>query len=247
MQVQGQNAAAPKKYKNFVHGMFKIVSEEGVSRGIMKGITPSLLREASYSTCRLGLYEPIKLFLGETDPKTTPTWKRFTSGAMAGLLGSGFANPLDLIKTRMQASPKGEVHSMRWHISDIYHNQGGLLGFYQGMIPCMARAAFVNAAYMGTYDTTKHFLINHQFFDEGVKCQFISTVVAGLNMTIFSSPADNVKTRIMNMRKSASGNTKTYNGVIDCVVTMWKHEGGISAFYRGFGGQWARFAPLITT
>jgi len=50
---------------------------------------------------RLGLYEPIKRALGATDPKTTPMWKKFTSGALAGLIGSGICNPADLLKTRM--------------------------------------------------------------------------------------------------------------------------------------------------
>jgi len=27
---------------------------------------------------------------------------------------------------------------------------------------------------------------------------------------------------------------------------MWTKEGGLAAFYRGFGPQWARFAPFIT-
>jgi hypothetical protein len=52
---------------------------------------------------RLGLYEPIKRFMGATDPKNTPVWKKFASGALAGLIGSGIANPADYLKTRMQA------------------------------------------------------------------------------------------------------------------------------------------------
>ena len=47
------------------------------------------LRELSYSTFRIGLYEPIKVrVLGETDPKTTPFWKRFVAGALAGGIGA---------------------------------------------------------------------------------------------------------------------------------------------------------------
>ena len=67
----------------------------------MKGIEASMLREGSYSTLRLGLYEPIKYELGAVDPKPTPVWKNVLAGALAGLLGSGFANPADMIKTRM--------------------------------------------------------------------------------------------------------------------------------------------------
>jgi hypothetical protein len=62
-------------------------------------------------------------------------------------------------------------------------------------------------------------------------------------MTIVTSPADNVKTRIMNER---AGVEKKYNGIFDCIGKMWNKEGGVAAFYRGFGPQWARFAPFIT-
>ena len=63
------------------------------------GIEASCLREASYSTLRLGLYEPIKRVLSGNEEKQ-PVWLKFTAGALAGCLGSAIANPADLIKTR---------------------------------------------------------------------------------------------------------------------------------------------------
>tara|TARA_B110000305_G_C18884556_1_gene379133 strand:+ start:245 stop:394 length:150 start_codon:yes stop_codon:yes gene_type:complete len=45
-------------------GIYVIASEEGWRRGVYKGIEASCMREASYSSLRLGLYEPIKRMLG---------------------------------------------------------------------------------------------------------------------------------------------------------------------------------------
>jgi hypothetical protein len=129
--------------------------------GIYKGIEASMVREASYSTLRLGLYEPAKRWLGATDPKTTPMWKKFLSGAIAGLVGSALANPADLIKIRMQAAPPGENFSLSWHIKDVYQTQGGVAGFYRGVVPTMVRATLLGAAYLGSYDSTKHYIINN--------------------------------------------------------------------------------------
>ena len=54
-----------------------------------------------YSTIRIGAYEPIKVrVLGETDPKTTPVWKRFLAGSIAGGVGQSMAQPIDYIKTK---------------------------------------------------------------------------------------------------------------------------------------------------
>jgi len=85
-----------------LHGIYTIAKEEGIGRrGICKGIEASALREGTYSTLRIGLYEPIKRAMGATDPHNTPIWKKFASGALAGLIGSAVANPADLVKTRM--------------------------------------------------------------------------------------------------------------------------------------------------
>lgn len=56
-------------------------------------ITASLLREGSYSTIRMGMYDVIKDALGCTDPKSTPLWKKVLSGGTAGALGAAIANP----------------------------------------------------------------------------------------------------------------------------------------------------------
>ena len=81
--------------------MYTIWKEEGVRNGICKGLEASMLREATYSTMRLGLYEPIKHLMNADDPKTTPMWKKFAAGAAAGAIGQTIANPCDLIKVRM--------------------------------------------------------------------------------------------------------------------------------------------------
>jgi len=47
--------------------MVTILQEEGLSKGIYKGLPASLLREGTYSGMRLGFYEPIKKQLGGGD------------------------------------------------------------------------------------------------------------------------------------------------------------------------------------
>jgi hypothetical protein len=48
-----------KNYQNMFQTMVKIIKEERIV-GLYKGLSAALLREGSYSTLRLGLYEPIK-------------------------------------------------------------------------------------------------------------------------------------------------------------------------------------------
>lgn len=79
-----------------------IVTTEGI-RGLYKGIPAAWLREGTYSGIRLGLYEPFKYLLGETDPRNTPLWMKFAAGSMSGAVGSVVGNPFDMLKVRMQA------------------------------------------------------------------------------------------------------------------------------------------------
>jgi len=58
---------------------------------------------------------------------------------------------------------------MRWHIADVY-NTGGLVSFYRGVIPTMTRATLLGAAYLGSYDSAKHFLINNGYMDDCMWC-----------------------------------------------------------------------------
>ncbi len=89
-------------YNNLFKAAYLILQNEGL-RGLYKGITASWVREAVYSSLRLGLYEPFKVMLGETDPKNTPIWIKFTAGSLAGFVGSVVGNPTDMLKVRMQA------------------------------------------------------------------------------------------------------------------------------------------------
>jgi hypothetical protein len=60
MQLQTPLADGTKKYKNMIQGIMLVAQEEGLKKGIYKGIEGAWLRESIYSTMRLGMYEPIK-------------------------------------------------------------------------------------------------------------------------------------------------------------------------------------------
>lgn len=51
---------------------------------VLVSLLPSLMREGSYSTIRLGAYEPLKVYFGATDPAHTPLWKKICAGAISG-------------------------------------------------------------------------------------------------------------------------------------------------------------------
>ena len=77
----------------------KIVAGEGVG-ALWKGVNAAWLREASYTSLRLGLYEPCKVAFGCTTPENSTFIKKFLAGSAAGALGSIAGNPFDVLKDR---------------------------------------------------------------------------------------------------------------------------------------------------
>ncbi len=66
--------------------------------------------------------------------------------------------------------------------------------------------------------------------------------MSGFVSAMLGTPADLIKTRMMNQRLiSATGTTlpPLYNGMIDCTLKVIKYE-GFFTLYRGFFLIWAR-------
>ena len=79
------------------HGLFSmfgfILREEGLA-AFWKGVVPSLLREITYSSIRLGAYEPLRNCLSSEEERAdgggqAALWKKLLAGATAGAVGSG--------------------------------------------------------------------------------------------------------------------------------------------------------------
>ena len=110
------------------------------------------MREASYTSLRLGLYDPIKKAMGVT-PESHFVLK-FTAGSLAGGLGSVVGNPFDVLKTRMMAAEGKEPPAMGKAASELYAAQG-ISGFYRGIEANIMRAMVLNGTKMSCYDQIK--------------------------------------------------------------------------------------------
>lgn len=218
----------------------KVAADEGVL-GLWKGVNAAWLREASYTSLRLGLYEPVKIAFGANDPETATFFKKFAAGSAAGAIGSLAGNPFDVLKTKLMASKGKEVPSMVKTAKDLFANQG-IGGFYRGIDSNIARAMVLNGTKMGVYDQSKGYVVAATGLSKtSIMTQFFSAVIAGFFMTCTVSPFDMVRTRLMNQ----PSDSKIYNNAFDCMMKIAKNEGPLT-FWRGFMPIWSRFAPTTT-
>lgn len=217
----------------------KIVGGEGVT-ALWKGVNAAWLRESSYTSLRLGLYEPVKILFGCTSPETTTFLKKFAAGSAAGALGSLAGNPFDVLKTKMMAAEGGNV-SLVGTGKELLKKQG-IAGFYRGIDSNVLRAMVLNGTKMSCYDQMKGYVVQFTGLSKShLMTQFLSAASAGFFMTCTVSPFDMVRTRLMNQPADA----KLYNNALDCFLKIIKNEGPLT-LWRGFIPIWSRFAPTTT-
>lgn len=112
--------------------MYKITREEGF-RCLYNGISPALLRQATYGTIKIGLYHGIKRLMVKNHADET-LYYNMAAGIAAGAISSSLCNPTDVLKVRLQAQTEGTVsHQQKNMLSmfiDIYH-QEGFKGLYR--------------------------------------------------------------------------------------------------------------------
>ena len=222
--------------KNFKFG--SLVKNEGLG-AFWKGIQAGWLREASYTSVKLGMYGPIREALGASG-SDAPFILKFAAGALSGSTGSMIGNPFDVMKTMMMANSKEKIPIQK--LAGQLMKDQGIGGFYRGIEANVARACVLNGTKMACYDVIKGMVVNQTGWGrKDPRCQFVSAIGAGFFMTCTVSPFDMMRTRLMNQPTDA----KIYNGMFDCFTKILKNEGPL-AFWRGFLPIWGRFAPQAT-
>jgi len=240
LQLSGEGGTTA--IKNPVTMAKLIYKEEGIA-SFYKGLSAGLLRQVTYGVARLGIFRTVSDQLKE--PGKPATFKTsIIAGLVAGGLGSMLGTPADLALIRMQADSTLPINQRRHYkgvfdaLRQIIKNEG-VLNLWKGNLPTVTRAMALNVGQLSTYDQAKVYFTTQ--FGAGNVANISASMVAGFFASFFSLPFDFVKTRIQKQKAGADGKFP-YNGPIDCVVKVLKHEGPL-AFYKGFSTFYIRIAP----
>lgn len=96
------------------------------------------------------------------------------------------------------------VHGAGHALKEIVR-QGGIRGLWKGSVPNVQRAALVNLGDLTTYDTTKRMIMKKTNLPDCHLVHIMSSICAGLVAATMGTPADVVKTRVMNQPCDPSG------------------------------------------
>ncbi|XP_027487056.1 mitochondrial 2-oxoglutarate/malate carrier protein isoform X1 [Corapipo altera] len=208
-------------------------------------LSAGLLRQATYTTTRLGIYSVLLERFGGPDGTPPPFLAKAAMGMTAGAAGAFVGTPAEVALIRMTADgrlPPGERRGYRNVFDALVRmaREEGVLTLWRGCIPTMARAVVVNAAQLASYSQSKQFLLDSGHFRDDILCHFCASMISGLVTTAASMPVDIVKTRIQNMR-TIDGKPEYRNG-LDVLVKVVRYEGFFS-LWKGFTPYYARLGP----
>ncbi|CAA6659086.1 unnamed protein product [Spirodela intermedia] len=230
-----------------VHVAKTMVAQEGFG-SLYKGLSAGLLRQATYTTARLGSFRVLtNKAIEANEGKPLPLLQKAFIGLTAGAIGASVGSPADLALIRMQADAtlplaqrrnyKNAFHALYRIVADE-----GVLSLWKGAGPTVVRAMALNMGMLASYDQSV------EFFRDSLGLGEYSTVVgasavSGFFASACSLPFDYVKTQIQKMQPDASGKFP-YTGSFDCAIQTLK-SGGPLKFYTGFPVYCVRIAPHV--
>uniref|UniRef100_A0A7S0YU59 ADP,ATP carrier protein n=1 Tax=Hemiselmis tepida TaxID=464990 RepID=A0A7S0YU59_9CRYP len=263
MQLQGEASsggkAKNKVFCNVWECLYKTGHNEGI-RGLQKGLSASIIREGSKNFFRIGLFHPVldQLHDREVHSTSPPIWKRLVAGSVSGAAGAIICNPIEIVKTRLQAS-------------SLHPNAVGYQGHqYTGFVDAfrvISRGEGVAALWSGTgvstvrsvLSTSVNMTVNTVLKESaledpkwawlGLTPGPLTDAVCSLASAFFAvaanNPADVVRTRLYNQPFEMVGGRRRgayYDGAIDAFRKVLRDEGP-AAFFKGFSGHFIRTGP----
>lgn len=212
------------------------------------GLSAGLLRQAVYTTARLGFFDTFMDRLKQSaQRKGKPIGfkERAVSGLTAGGLAAMIGNPADLALIRMQSdglkplAQRANYTGVIDALSRIATTEG-VAALWAGATPTVVRAMALNFGQLAFFSEAKIQLKNRTQLP-GKAQTLAASAIAGFFASFFSLPFDFVKTRLQKQQKGLDGKFP-YSSMVDCFRKVTKEE-GLLRFYRGFGTYYVRIAP----
>lgn len=245
IQLAGEGARGGVRPSPFTVARDIIAS--GKALDLYSGLSAGLLRQAVYTTARMGFFDTFQNALAaraKQSGRDITFMERSVAGLTAGGLAAVIGTPADVALIRMQSdglrplAERANYTSVINALSRITRNEG-IFSLWSGTAPTVARAMALNFGQLAFFSEAKSQLKNTSLPDSGKT--FLASAIAGFFASFFSLPFDFVKTRLQRQSKQADG-TLPYKNSIDCAIKVARNE-GLLRFYRGFGTYYVRIAP----
>jgi solute carrier family 25 (mitochondrial carnitine/acylcarnitine transporter), member 20/29 len=165
LQVQHENRDTAY-YKGVKDCIIKTYKESGI-KSLYKGNVATVLREVPAYAAQFGGYYSAKKLIAKSKKKEISELNNFDlilCGAVGGYSCWQFSYPQDVIKTLLQT--QSDKFKPKFYDGGFYecgqfiYKTHGMMGFWNGYLPCTIRALIANAVLFVAYENSKCFLTN---------------------------------------------------------------------------------------
>ena len=242
-------AAKDAKYQSIRQAFKSILKEEGLT-AFWKGHMAAQYLSAAYMTFQFYGVDLFTRQIYHWFPSLNETAvSRTFIVSFGGLCGATMATlvsfPFDVVRTRTIAQPTTNLKdpkslyylNTRNALTQIFTNEG-FFGLYKGVLPRLLSMVPTSAIQFACYSTFTEIYYYWKQDQLGLFEKFIcGSLSGGVGKTIVY-PLDTVQKRLQVQgfeegRKSL-GATQKYINMRHCMATMYKSEGGMKAFYKGY-------------
>lgn len=230
-------------------GITRDIIAAGKVLDLYTGLSAGLLRQAVYTTARLGFFDTfIKKLNARADAadRKVTFAERAAAGLGAGGIAAMIGNPADLALIRMQSDglkppeARANYRSVFDALLRIPKTEG-VAALWAGALPTVIRAMALNMGQLTFFAESKAQLKQHTSLSTQNQT-FAASAIAGFFASFLSLPFDFIKTRLQKQQKDPKTGQLPYRGVLDCARKVVAEEGWLR-FYRGFGTYYVRIAP----
>ncbi|VEU19399.1 DEKNAAC100219 [Brettanomyces naardenensis] len=156
IRLQDKNS----KYKNALDVLKKTVNGEGLA-SLYNGLEATMWRQSIWNAGYFGIIFQVKSLLPEPVTESQKTRNDLLSGFIGGTVGTMLNTPFDVVKSRIQRSPRipGVVPKYNWTPNSlvIVFKEEGFRALYKGFLPKVLRLGPGGGIMLVVYNTTMNF------------------------------------------------------------------------------------------
>jgi len=142
IKIRLQDKAQAHKYTGMIDCLQKIIRQEGPLT-LYQGLESTMWRHILWNAGYFGCIFQVKALLPKSKDKKGQVLNDLASGAVGGTVGTILNTPMDVVKSRIQNSPKiaGEVrkYNWAWPALGTVMKEEGFGALYKGFLPKVLR------------------------------------------------------------------------------------------------------------
>ncbi|TIB99456.1 hypothetical protein E3Q17_02586 [Wallemia mellicola] len=233
-----------RRLKGSLDAVIKISRHEGFT-ALWKGLTPTLLMAVPSNAVYMLGYESLHhTFL---DSGMNTTFSPLLAGATARTFSATVISPLELLRTRLQASstqsPSQIIQSLRTSVQ-----VSGVKVLWRGLDWTLARDVPFSSIYWAGFELIKRTMIEYEGKEAPIRTPFVAGATSGICAALITSPFDVLKTRRQALVEATHEVTlprhqwKKQPSMVTLFMNILRAEGP-QALFAGLSPRIAKIAP----